>query len=113
MAEFNDFDIEIENEKESTVEQFSGNVATAGVPVTITPSNGRPIKSFFIDVPSVMDIQAPNAIADGILYSMDGGTTYFSLSSGEWIYMPVEAGITDLRIDTNNDGTTYQISTWS
>ena len=113
MADFNDFDLEVQNESDSTIEQFTGSVTTAGSAVVITPSNSRPIKSFFIDVPSVIDPVAPNSILDAIKYSTDGGTTYFTIMSGEWLYMPTEAGITNLYIDSNANGTTYQIAVWS
>ncbi len=111
MAEFNDFDVEIQDLKDSEPEPFNGNVATAATPVTITPTTGRIVKLAFINVPSKRDPDNPNDINDAIKYSVDGGTIYQTLLSGESIYIP--GNFTDLRLDTNENGTTYQVILWS
>lgn len=111
MANFTDFDVEITDLKNSTPEHFNGSVATAGSPVTITPSTGNVIMYFFIDVPSVRDPVAPNALTDAIMYSLDAGTTYQYLMSGESVFLP--GNIASLRINTNANGTTYRIIVWS
>ena len=109
MAGFDDFDVEIENSKESDVEMFVGSVATAGSPITIVPATGRIIRHTTIYNPR----KGPNAnaFADVLLYSVDGGTTYHSLPRGEWEHIP--GNYTDFRIDTNNNGTNYEVKVWS
>ena len=111
MADFDDKDIEIQNIKDSDPEPFNGAISTAGVPVTITPSTGRLVQLAYIDCNSTRHSTAPNNINDVIKFSIDGGTTYQELNSGESIFVP---GIfTDLRVDTNANGTNYQVILWS
>lgn len=109
MADFNDFDIEIENSKDSDPESFVSSVVTAGIPNTITPTNARPIR--WASIYNPRSGPNANAISDVILYSLDGGSTYHSLPRGEWVGVP--GVFTDLTIDTNNNGTNYEIIVWS
>ena len=111
MANFEDFDIEIQDLKGSTAEHFNGSVTTAGTPVTITPTSTNPILFFNISVPGVRDPDSPNAIADAIKFSLDGGSNYDYLMSGESIFLP--GNIASLTVDTNANGTTYRIIVWS
>ena len=105
---FKDFDVEIQNLNESDPQHFNGAVATAGVPVLITPTNTRPITYAYIQNPGV----GPNANATNrvILFSTDG-VTYVALARNESIAIP---GIfTTLYIDTSNNATNYEIIVWS
>lgn len=103
--EFKDFDIETQDERGNIPEHFNGSVATAGSPVTITPSSGK-ITSFVVDNPD----KGTNANdrTDLLLVSLDGGTTFKTVKrgtslSGESLYLD------DLRIDSNANSTNYEI----
>ena len=111
MSQFDDFDVEFQNFKNSRAEKFKAQVPTAGVPVTLTPTTGDPITLAFIDVPGKRDPDNPNNINDAIKYSFDGGLTFFTLLAGESVYIP--GVFTDLQIDTNNNGTWYRVALWS
>ena len=111
MTDFNDFDLEISDDKNSTPENFSGSIATAGSPVTLTPTSTNPVQLAFVNVPSVRDPSAPNSLSDAIRVSLDGGTTYVTLMSGESQYFP--GSFASLKLDTNANGTTYQVILWS
>lgn len=106
MAEFNDFDVEIQNKYDAEPEHFNGSVATAGSPVTITPTNGRDAQTATVLNPR----RGPNANSnlDVLLVSVDGGTTYISLGRGDSIR--INANITaGVKIDANNNGTNYEV----
>jgi len=106
MATFKDFDLETQNKFDADPEHFNGSVTTAGVPVTITPTNTRDIQSATVLNPR----RGPNAnsINDVLLVSFDGGTTYVSLGRGDSI--KINANITSgVKIDANNNGTNYEV----
>ena len=102
MSGFDDFDVEIENSKESDPYTEIVTIATAGTPVTVTPSNGRVIRAFSLFPPKIGPNSGTNTFNRYILYSTDGGTTYKTLPVNEWVYEP--GNITDIRIDASNDG---------
>lgn len=97
-----DFDIEIQNEKDSEAESFVATVTTSGTPVTIAPATGRPIGCAAIHVPDGGPNVGTNEINDYILYSTDGGTTFHQLKVNEFVGLP--GTFTDLRIDSSKDG---------
>ena len=104
-----DFDVEVQDEKQSNPEHINGNVATAGSSQTITPSSGNKIQLAYIKNPN----KGPNAngFQDVLLVSIDGSTNYTVISRGEYTFFP---GVFDsIKIDTNNDGTKYEIIIWS
>ena len=108
MSDFKDFDVEVQNFRDSTPEQFNGTVTTAGSPNTITPTSTKPITKAFIQNPSKGT--NANSILDVLYYSIDG-TSYASLTRGESITLP---GIfNSILIDTNNNNTNYEIIVWS
>jgi hypothetical protein len=109
MAEMNDFDIEIQDEKDSTPEHFNGNVASAGTSVPITPTSGKDIQLAYIKNPNRGDNK--NEIADVLYINIDGGSEYTTLSRGEYVYLP--GTFTTLKIDSNNNGTNYEVIVWS
>jgi len=111
MADFQDFDLELQNLKGSEPEKFKAQIPTAGAAVTLTPATGRPVTLAFIDVPSRRDPDNPNGINDAVKYSIDGGNTFLTLLAGESIYIP--GTFTDLQLDTNANGTWYQAILWS
>lgn len=106
---FKDFNVEVDDLACSSPEHFNGSVATAGTPVSITSTCGRPMQNFYLEVPSVLDPDSPNAITDFIKYSLDG-TNYISLRSGESIFLPANANT--IYLDTNANGTTYKLIIW-
>ena len=109
MADFNDFDVEIQNEKDSSPEQFTTTVATAGSSVTVTPSNGKPIQLLYVKNAN----KGPNANSpnDVVLVTIDGSANVVSVSRGEYTYFP---GIfTSVDIDATADGTKAEIIVWS
>ena len=109
--EFDDFDIEVENSNESDPEHFNGSIVTAGTPISIIPTNTRPIRCAFINVNTTRDPDTPNNIKDAIKVSIDGGTTFITLMSGESQYIP--GVFTELQLDSNENGTNYQVIVWS
>ena len=92
-------------------EHFNGNVSTAGTPQTIVPGSTDPIKTIFVECNSTKHPDNSNGINDAILFSIDGGITYVALLAGESIFLPGE--FTDLRLDTNSNGTFFQVILWS
>ena len=111
MADFADGDIEIQDVKNSDPEHFNSSVATAGVSVTITPTSTDVIQWAYINVPSKRHPVTPNNINDALYISLDGGTNYTVLMSGESLFLP---GITDsIEIDSNEDGVNYEIIVWT
>lgn len=102
---FNDFDLEIQDKKGNISQQFNGSVATAGVPVTITPASGR-ITSFLVDNPD----KGTNANDknDLLLVSLDSGVTYKTVKRGTSLSAS-SVYLIDIRIDTNSNGTNYEI----
>jgi len=100
---------ETQDNIERTNEHFNGNVVTAGVPVTITTGTGRPIQLAFIYNPE----QGVNANDLGdILYISWDGTNYATFPRGTSMVWPGKGFGTDsnqLKIDTNNNGTKYEI----
>jgi len=105
MAEFADFDIEIDNDKDATPEHFNGTITTAGVPVTITPTNAKPITNAII----INQNKGPNAnSADDLIYvNLTAGSTYTTVQRGATL--TVSGSFTSLKLDTNNNGTKYEI----
>ena len=92
-------------------EQINGNVAVAGVPNTVAPTSGKHIQTAFIACNSVVDPWNPNAIGDAIRFSLDDGTTWTTLMAGESQHIP---GIyNNVQVDTNINGTLYQVILWS
>lgn len=108
---FKDFDIEVQDLKGSQPEHFNGSITTAGSTVTITPTSTNPINFFFLSVPGVRDPDNANAISDAIKYSLDGGTTFDYLMSGESIFLP--GVIDDIVLDSNANGTFYRLIVWT
>ncbi len=99
---FNDFDIEIQNERGSDSESFIATVTTAGTAITITPTTGRPVACAYIDVPDAGPNVGTNIINDYILWSTDGGTVYHQLKVDESIGLP--GNFTELKIDASKNG---------
>lgn len=109
MADFDDFDVEIQDEKDSGPEQFNDTVATAGSPNTHTPTSTKQIQLAYLKNPN----KGPNANSaqDVILFNIDGGTEFSALARGEYVYI---AGVfDDLKIDANNNGVNYEVILWS
>lgn len=90
---------------DSTLAHFNGSVTTAGSPVTISAPNSEKISSAIIDNPD----KGTNANdkADLLLVSFDGGTTFKTVKRGT--SLSVTASFTDIRIDSNNNGTNYEV----
>jgi hypothetical protein len=105
MANFTDFDLEVENNKEAAPEHFNGTVATAGVPVTITPTNGNPISSAII----INQNKGPNAndINDLLYVNFTAGSTYTTIQRGG--NLVISGSFTSIKIDTNVNGTKYEV----
>ena len=101
---FDDFDIEIQDQRGNTPEQINGSVTTAGVPVTITPSSGK-ITSIEVVNPN----KGPNANSSAdLLYVSFDGTTYATINRGG--YKALEGVYLDsIKIDSNNNGVKYEI----
>jgi len=111
MSEFDDFDVEVQDERDSDPEHFNGDVTTAGSPETVTPTSGKAVQLAFIQCNSTRDPVNDNNINDALYFSIDGGTTYVTLMAGENIFVP--GVFTSIKLDTNTNGTYYQIIVWS
>ena len=109
MVEFNDFDVEIQNERDSNPEQFTKTVTTAGVSVSVTPTSGKPIQLLYVKNPS----KGPNSNnpIDVILVTVDGGANVTTVNRGEYVYIP--GVFTSVSLDSNNDGTVAEVIVWS
>ena len=109
MAEFDDFDIEVQNEKDSDPEHFTVTVATAGSPVTISPTNTKPIQLLYVKNAN----KGPNANSpnDVVLVTIDGSANVVSVSRGEYTYFP--GVFSSVDIDATADGTKAEIIVWS
>ena len=92
-------------------EPFVGSVATTGTPVTIAPTSGKTIQNIFIECNSTIDPDNPNSASDALKYSIDGGSVYFTLMAGSSVLLP--GTFANLKLDTNADGTFYQVIVWS
>lgn len=104
-----DFDLEIQNEKDSDPEQFTITVATAGSAISVTPTNTKPIQLAYIKNAS----KGPNSNdpQDVVLITIDGSANVTTVNRGEYVYIP---GIfTTLELDTNNNGTKAEVIVWS
>lgn len=88
-----------------TQEHINGTVTTAGSPDTITPT-ANTIRAFVVQNP----IKGPNknGSSDVLLISLDSGVTFFSLARGDVLTMSY-VNIADIRMDSNNNGTNYEI----
>jgi hypothetical protein len=102
---FNDFDVEIQNEKDSKPEHINGSVTFAGTPITVTAGNGLPIQSALIICPN----KGPNANSKGtyLLVSSDGTANYTTVPRGGKLQI---CGVFDnLTIDASDNNTNYEI----
>jgi len=105
MADFNDFDVEIQDQLGNVPENINGSVTTAGSPVTITPSSGT------ITAAEVFNPNRgtnTNDFNDVLLVSWDGGSTFRTVPRGGTIAIE-SIYINSFEIDSNNDGTNYEI----
>lgn len=102
---FKDFDIEIQDEKDSKPEHINGTVTTAGVPVTVTAGNALPIQHALIICPN----KGPNANTGGayLLVSSDGTTNYTTVPRGG--SLRIDGVFDNLKIDAGSNGTNYEI----
>ena len=113
MAEFDDFDLEVQDFKDTTPEHLNITVTTAGTPITITRSDNKDITLTYIKNPNRGNRR--NNISDVIYISIDGtdpssyGTT---ISRGEYVYIPGSINSGNLKIDSNNNNTNVEIITW-
>lgn len=105
---FNDFNVEVDDNANNNPEHFNGSVATAGVPVTITLTSGKDISNILIINPS----KGPNENSNNdLLYlNIDGGSFYITLARGDSIAVPVNKA--SIKIDTNINGTNYELICW-
>jgi len=94
---------------EITPEHKNGSITTSGTPITITPTSGLIIKKALISNPD----SGPNKndMGDELQVSSDGGVVYVTLARGDAYLFPGD--ITDLKIDSNQDGTNYEIILWT
>ena len=110
MGQFDDFDLEIQDDKERGTEHYNGTVTTAGVPVTVSTINNNTIQYTYVYNPT----RGPNANSPGdMLYiSWDGGTTYTTLPRGSSIMWPGKGSGSSgesITIDSNVDGVKYEV----
>lgn len=105
MAQFNDFDIEVENEKGNTPEQQIVTVTTAGAPMTVTPSSGK-ITNILVINPN----KGPNKNQknDLIYLSLDGSTNYLTIQRGTNLSI---SGIylDNFNLDANNNNVVAEV----
>ena len=109
MAGFDDFDVEIQDNCDSDPEHFDGNVAVAGTPVTITPTNTKQIQRAIIISPKRGPLA--NGFNDVLKINIDGTTKFIHISRGESLELP--GVFTSLKIDALTNGVNYEIIVWS
>ena len=109
MSTMGDFDLEIQDERDSNPEHFEGSVATAGSSVTITPTNAQQIQKAIIISPK----RGPNAngFNDVLKINIDGTTKFIHIARGESLELP--GVFTSLKIDALTNGVNYEIIVWS
>ncbi len=90
-----------------TPEQFNGTVTTTTT-VTLTLTNGENIQYFSINNPSKG--ARANSINDVLYFSLDAGTTYQTLTRGEFIFLPGD--IEDLRLQSSGTAINYEVTLW-
>lgn len=110
MANFIDFDVEVQDIKGTSPEHKNGTVTTAGSPVTVSRTDSANCVYIFVNNPSKGT--RANDINDVLYVSIDGGTTYITLSRGESQYFPGYIINGNLKIDTSNNGTNYEVVLW-
>lgn len=107
--DFDDFDLEVQDEKDSDPEHFDSSVTTAGSPDTLTPASTKPVQLAYVKNPGKGPKQ--NGGNDVLLVTIDGSVKTTTIERGAAAYFP---GIfTSLVIDTNNNGTNYEVILWS
>lgn len=109
MSQFRDFSLEVDDSVDNEPENITGSVTTAGSPATISATSTKPIKYIFILNPS-KGVNA-NDINDVLYVNIDGGSFYITVARGESISLPVNKS--SIKIDTNTNGTKYELILWS
>ena len=106
MAEFGDFDIEVQDEKDAKGEQLVGVVTTAGTPVTIAPSNGKP----FQGVEVACQAKGPNSNPKNtwITVKTSSNTEVSTVVRGGWRFLPIVDD--SIEIDSNTNGAKLEIT---
>lgn len=110
MADFRDFDVEIQDESGRNTEHYNGAITTAGSPVTIATSSGNSIKYAYIYNPA-KGLNA-NDPGDLIYISWDGGSHYTVIPRGGYIMWPGKGSGSNnhqITLDTNENGTKYEV----
>lgn len=112
MSGFDDFDVEIQNEKDSTPEQFNGNLGVAGTVTILTPSSGKPIQYALVVNPGKGgDANNGN---DVIHVSIDGSDPNITRETINKNGRGQFSGIfTDLRLTSETANTNYQVILYS
>ena len=109
MAEFNDFDLESQDNKERGTEHYNGSVTTAGSPVTISTASSVPIQLTYVYNPT----KGPNANIPGdLLYVSWDGTNYTVIPRGGYIIWPGKgfgSNFQSISIDSSDDGVNYEV----
>jgi len=88
-------------------EQFNGTVTTTST-VTLTLAGSEEIQYFSINNPSKGD--RANGNNDVLYFSLDGGTTYQTLTRGEFVFLPGD--IADLRLQSSGTSINYEATLW-
>ena len=105
MANFSDFDIEIQDEKDAKVEQINGSVTTAGSAVTVAPSSGLLFNQALI----VNQPIGPNANAYGtyLTITVDDNTDIITIKRGG--HVRIDGRGNNIKIDSNVSGAKFEV----
>lgn len=112
MANFNDFDTEIQDDKQRNTEHFNGNLGTAGATSQITAASILQY-SYIYNPPFGPYANNPNEI---LYISFDGGTNFISLGRGQYIMWPGKGSGSSSNIITlkgSDDNMGYEVMTIS
>jgi hypothetical protein len=109
MAEFSNFDVEVQDETGAAPEPFNGTLGTAGTVSTITPVSGRNVQKALIVNPKA-GVNA-NSINDVLYFSIDSGVTYMALSRGETATIPGLYATIKLKGSANS--VKYELILWT
>lgn len=101
------FDHEMEDINDSAPKHFNGSVTTAGSPITLVSPDASNFTSAVVSNP----IKGPNENGknDLLLVSFDSGTTYLTVERGSSV--SITANFANIKIDSNEDGTNYEVLT--
>ena len=112
MSGFDNFDVEIQNECDSTPEHFNGDLGTAGTVTTITPTSGKQIQFAIVVNPGKgSDKNSNNDVIYASIDGTDPNTKRVTVNkNGRGRFNGL---FTELKMTSNNNDTNYEVILYS